>query len=68
MEKVKSLAVENKNNLLFLFLGGAILAGINTFFGRADYNLFIYICHIFGDSCKELLKIKPRKNRILLIF
>ena len=43
MEKVKSLAVENKNNLLFLFLGGAILAGINTFFGRADYNLFIYL-------------------------
>ena len=43
MEKVKSLAVENKNNLLYLFLGGAILAGINTFLGRADYNLFIYL-------------------------
>ena len=43
MERVKNLAVENKNNLLLLFLGGAILAGINTFFGRADYNLFIYL-------------------------
>ena len=43
MEKVKSIAIENKNNLLLLFLGGAILAGINTFFGRADYNLFIYL-------------------------
>ena len=29
--------------LLLLFLGGAVLAGINTFFGRADYNLFIYL-------------------------
>ena len=43
MEEVKSLAIENKNNLLLLFLGGAILAGINTFFGRADYNIFIYL-------------------------
>ena len=43
MEKVKSIAIENKNNLLLLFLGGAILAGINTFFGRADYNIFIYL-------------------------
>ena len=43
MEKMKNIAIENKNNLLLLFLGGAILAGINTFFGRADYNLFIYL-------------------------
>ena len=43
MEKVKNLAIEHKSNLLILFLGGAILAGINTFFGRADYNLFIYL-------------------------
>ncbi len=43
MEKVKNLAIEHKNNLLLFFLGGAILAGINTFFGRADYNLFIYL-------------------------
>ena len=43
MEKVKNIAQENKSNLIFLFLGGAILAGINTFFCRADYNLFIYL-------------------------
>ena len=43
MEKVKNIAQENKNNLIYLFLGGAILAGINTFFGRADYNIFIYL-------------------------
>ena len=43
MEKVKSLAEENKNKLILLFLGGALLAGVNTFFGRADYNLFIYL-------------------------
>ena len=43
MEKMKSLAQEHKSKLLLLFLGGAILAGINTFFGRADYNLFIYL-------------------------
>ena len=43
MDSVKKFATENKNNLLLFFLGGAILAGINTFFGRADYNLFIYL-------------------------
>ena len=43
MEKMKSLAQEHKSKLLLLFLGGAILAGINTFFGRADSNLFIYL-------------------------
>ncbi len=43
MEKVKNLAQENKSNLLLLFVGGAVLAGVNTFFGRADYNLFIYL-------------------------
>ena len=43
MEKVKNFANENKNNLLLFFLGGAILAGIDTFLGRADYNLFIYL-------------------------
>ena len=57
MEKVKNIAQENKNNLIYLFLGGAILAGINTFFGRADYNLFIYLymSYIwkFMDNIKE---------------
>ena len=57
MEKVKNIAHENKNNLIYLFLGGAILAGINTFFGRADYNLFIYLymSYIwkFMDNIKE---------------
>ena len=43
MEKVKNLAYEHKNNLVPIFLAGAILAGVNTFFGRADYNLFIYL-------------------------
>ena len=52
MEKVKNLAQENRSNLLLFFLGGAILAGVNTFFGRADYNLYIYICLIFGNSWK----------------
>ena len=47
MEKMKSLAQEHKSKLLLLFLGGAILAGINTFFGRADYNLFIYLYYLF---------------------
>ena len=57
MEKVKNLAEENKNKLIYLFLGGAFLAGVNTFFGRADYNLFIYlyINYIwkFMDNIKE---------------
>ena len=57
MEKVKNLAQENKNNLIYLFLGGAILAGTNTFFGRADYNLFLYLymSYIwkFMDNIKE---------------
>ena len=57
MEKVKNLAQENKNNLIYLFLGGAILAGTNTFFCRADYNLFLYLymSYIwkFMDNIKE---------------
>ena len=57
MEKVKNLAEENKNKLIYLFLGGAFLAGVNTFFGRADYNLFIYLymSYIwkFMDNIKE---------------
>ena len=57
MEKVKNLAQENKSKLLFLFVGGAILAGVNTFFGRADYNLFLYLymSYIwkFMDNIKE---------------
>ena len=57
MEKVKNLAQENKSNLIFLFLGGAILAGVNTFLGRADYNLFLYLymSYIwkFMDNIKE---------------
>ena len=57
MEKVKNIAQENKSNLIYLFLGGAFLAGLNTFFGRADYNLFIYLymSYIwkFMDNIKE---------------
>ena len=57
MEKVKNLAEENKNKLIYLFLAGAFLAGVNTFFGRADYNLFIYLymSYIwkFMDNIKE---------------
>ena len=54
---MKNLAEENKNKLIYLFLGGAFLAGVNTFFGRADYNLFIYLymSYIwkFMDNIKE---------------
>ena len=57
MEKVKNIAQENKSNLIYFFLGGAILAGVNTFLGRADYNIFIYLymSYIwkFLDNIKE---------------
>ena len=57
MEKVKNIAQENKSNLIYLFLGGVILAGVNTFLGRADYNIFIYLymSYIwkFMDNIKE---------------
>jgi hypothetical protein len=43
MEKIKNLAHQNKSKLLYIFLVCSILAGINTFLGRADYNLFIYL-------------------------
>ena len=33
MEKIKNIAQENKSNLIYLFLGGAILSGVNTFLG-----------------------------------
>ena len=65
MEKVKNLAEENKSKLVLFFLGGAILAGINTFFGRADYNLFIYLymSYIwkFMDNIKET-QIQEKAN------
>ena len=71
MEKVKSLAVENKNNLLYLFLGGAILAGINTFLGRADYNLFIYlymsyIWRFMGGASENRAQEKSNTFNILI--
>ena len=65
MEKVKNLAQENRSNLLLFFLGGAVLAGVNTFFGRADYNLFIYLymSYIwkFMDNIKET-QIQEKAN------
>ncbi len=65
MEKVKNLAEENKSKLVLFFLGGAILAGVNTFFGRADYNLFIYLymSYIwkFMDNIKET-QIQEKAN------
>ena len=65
MEKVKNLAEENKSKLILFFLGGAILAGVNTFFGRADYNLFIYLymSYIwkFMDNIKET-QIQEKAN------
>ncbi len=65
MEKVKNMAEENKSKLIYLFLGGALLAGVNTFFGRADYNLFIYLymSYIwkFMDNIKES-QIQEKKN------
>ena len=65
MERVKNLAEENKSKLIYLFIGGAFLAGVNTFFGRADYNLFIYLymSYIwkFMDNIKES-QIQEKKN------
>ena len=71
MEKVKNLAIEHKNNLLLFFLGGAILAGINTFFGRADYNLFIYlymsyIWKLMSGSSENQTQEKSNTFNILL--
>ena len=65
MEKVKNMAEENKSKLIYLFIGGAFLAGVNTFFGRADYNLFIYLymSYIwkFMDNIKET-QIQEKAN------
>ena len=71
MEKVKNLAEENKGKLVLLFLGGACLAGVNTFFGRADYNLFIYLymSYIwkFMDNIKES-QIQEKTNTFIVLL
>ena len=43
MDKLKNLEDDTHNKKLGLFIIGAAIAGLNTFFGRADYNLFIYL-------------------------
>ena len=71
MERVKNLAQENKSSLLHFFIGGATLAGVNTFFGRADYNLFIYLymSYIwkFMDNVKES-QIQEKLNTFIVLL
>ena len=64
MEKVKNLAQENRSNLLLFFLGGAVLAGVNTFFGRADYNLFIYLYMSYIWKFMENIKESQIQEKI----
>ena len=42
MEKIKNIAVKHSSKLKYLFLVGAIIAGINTL-SRADYNFVVYL-------------------------
>ena len=75
MDQLKNLAYKHQNKLLHLFIAGSFLAGINTFFGRADYNLFIYLYMFyiwkFMDGNKEIQtneKINTFKILIYSIF
>ena len=61
---MKNLAQENRSNLLLFFLGGAVLAGVNTFFGRADYNLFIYLYMSYIWKFMENIKESQIQEKI----
>ena len=64
MEKVKNLVEERKNYLVPLFLSGAVVAGLNTFFGRADYNLFIYLFMSYIFKFMDNIKDKQNQEKI----
>ena len=56
MEKIKNIAVKHSSKLKYLFLVGAIIAGINTL-SRADYNFVVYLYMFYvwtfmGDSAE----------------
>ena len=70
MEKIKSIAVKHSSKLKYLFLVGAIIAGINTL-SRADYNFVVYLYMFYvwtfmGDSAEVQRQDKVGTFYILL--
>ena len=70
MEKIKNIAVKHSSKLKYLFLVGAIIAGINTL-SRADYNFVVYLYMFYvwtfmGDSAEVQRQDKVGTLYILL--
>ena len=70
MEKIKNIAVKQSSKLKYLFLVGAIIAGINTL-SRADYNFVVYLYMFYvwtfmGDSAEVQRQDKVGTFYILL--
>ena len=70
MEKIKNIAVKHSSKLKYLFLVGAIIAGINTL-SRADYNFVVYLYMFYvwtfmGDSAEVQRQDKVGTFYILL--
>ena len=70
MEKIKNIAVKHSSKLKYLFLVGAIIAGINTL-SRADYNFIVYLYMFYvwtfmGDSAEVQRQDKVGTFYILL--
>ena len=49
MEKIKTLLTNHSGKIKYLFLLGAVIAGLNTL-SRADYNfvLYLYMFYVWG--------------------
>ena len=70
MEKIKCIAVKHSSKLKYLFLVGAIIAGINTL-SRVDYNFVVYLYMFYvwtfmGDSAEVQRQDKVGTFYILL--
>ena len=62
MEKIKNIAVKHSSKLKYLFLVGAIIAGINTL-SRADYNFVVYLYMFYvWTFMKEDLESQAREK------
>ena len=68
MDKLKSLEDETHNKKLGLFIIGAGIAGLNTFFGRADYNLFIYLYMAYIWKFMDKIKDSQTQEKLATFY
>ena len=70
MDKIKNLLAKHSGKIKYLFICGAIIAGINTL-SRADYNfiLYLYMFYVWtfmGNAAEEQSQDKIGTFYILL--